>query len=277
MQKWRLLEQGRGTGAWNMAVDEAIYTLHARGRAEPTLRFYGWEPACLSLGRLQKSFPLPAGTNWVRRPTGGRAVWHEDEVTYAVMARLELLPAHASSVVGAYRWVSEGLLQGLLDLGVPGELAAPTPVAPRERKREPAGSNCFTVSTADCDFTVHGRKLVGAAQCRKEDTFLQHGSLLLSIRAPQWERAAGGGMGSAVSLQELGILAPKEEVQQALAQGFAARHRILLEPGGLTEQEEELANWLHASKYSTSQWNLEGRPSGLEPPGAPIQGQATIG
>ena len=87
---WRLLRDEAATGARNMAVDETL--LHSAARGEATLRFYHWQPHCLSLGRLQKSLP-PAvfegefGRDVVRRPTGGRAVWHAHEITYALAMR----------------------------------------------------------------------------------------------------------------------------------------------------------------------------------------------
>src|SRR5262245_7678235 len=90
--RWRLIRDGAAAGAWNMAVDEALLRCQLEEGSAPVLRFYSWQPACLSLGRLQRQ-PPPAGVETVRRPTGGRAVWHQHEITYSVVFPLEALPA----------------------------------------------------------------------------------------------------------------------------------------------------------------------------------------
>ena len=88
----RFLPWTAGTAAWNMAVDEALLTTYIQGTAPVTLRFYGWDPPALSLGYLQKPLSTArqarcrqAGVEWVRRPTGGRAVFHQHEITYALV------------------------------------------------------------------------------------------------------------------------------------------------------------------------------------------------
>ncbi|MEO6907921.1 MAG: hypothetical protein ABI210_08530, partial [Abditibacteriaceae bacterium] len=83
---WRLIQHGAATGAWNMAVDEALLE-GARDSGIPVLRFYSWDPACISLGRLQKVPEVVRRSifDWVRRPTGGRAVLHQHEVTYCAV------------------------------------------------------------------------------------------------------------------------------------------------------------------------------------------------
>src|SRR5688500_13569424 len=102
---WRLILDGAAAGAWNMAVDEALLLSHAAGAAPPTVRFYDWQPACVSLGRCQKFDAARAATirdcgfDLVRRPTGGRAVLHQHEITYCIVVGAELLPAHCRSVL----------------------------------------------------------------------------------------------------------------------------------------------------------------------------------
>lgn len=128
-RRWRLLETGAADGPANMAVDEAIMIHHSRGGAPPTLRFYRWDPPTLSLGYFQdperevnREACRRLGVGLVRRPTGGRAVLHDDEVTYSVVIAQKYLPG---SVVETYRVLSGGLLAGLRLLGVPAELYSP--------------------------------------------------------------------------------------------------------------------------------------------------------
>ena len=120
---WRLIVDGEADGATNMAVDEAILSHVSEGRSQPTLRFYAWSPPCLSLGRSQPLADVDlaacraAGVDIVRRPTGGRAILHTDELTYSV-ALPQDDPRVAGDVVDSYRRISEGLLAGLHQLDV---------------------------------------------------------------------------------------------------------------------------------------------------------------
>ena len=238
-----------------MARDEALLLANARSFGVPTLRFYNWEPFCTSLGRLQRLLPpglsekfengeFLCGRDVVRRPTGGRAVWHAREITYSIAAPLEMLPLEAQSVNGAYEWLGRGFLLGLQSLGLPVEMA------PSGARSE--GANCFAAS-ASCDFLARGKKLIGAAQCRAGGAFLQHGSLLLEID-PQWPARAGSVM-NAISLQELGFRGETSEIVAALCQGFAAHSGTKLENATLGEREMELANELEA-KYRAWEWTL---------------------
>jgi lipoate-protein ligase A len=244
---WRLILDGATTGAWNMAVDEAL--LLSRGnstldseRCPPTLRFYGWQPACLSLGRFQSFNEVlgntamdeatsgirdpVSGIDIVRRPTGGRAVWHHLEITYGAVLHEDDLPPGARSVMGAYRWLSEGFIAGLQTLGVQATLDTASPQSAtgthdrqnRGAARESRIPNCFS-STTRCDFVVDNRKLIGAAQCRKHGAILQHGSLLLDVDERAWQRAVGGSMQDTVTLKSLGITSDRSTIIAALCAG----------------------------------------------------------
>jgi len=266
---WRLLLDGAASGAWNMAVDEALLLSYGRPRTPPTLRFYSWQPPCVSLGRFQfknegagtKARGEPAVTSSfsvstssfdvVRRPTGGRAVLHQHEITYAVVISERLLPAGARSVVGAYRWLSSGFIAGLERLGVAAALARSTPAASHRT------TNCFA-SAAQCDFLVDNRKLIGAAQCRKQGIILQHGSLLLDADRAAWEAVVGGSMQDTVTLKSLGVTAPAEAIIQALCAGVESALQVSLQPGVLSEQETALAHRLRYEKYSCPAWNEHG-------------------
>lgn len=275
---WRLILDSAATGAWNMAVDEAL--LLSRGdsipeetRCSPTLRFYGWQPACLSLGRFQDfnevrgdaaTDKAASGIDIVRRPTGGRAVWHHLEITYSAVLHEDDLPTGARSVMGAYRWLSDGFIVGLEMMGVRAKLDIPSPQSVTTgtqgksihgAAREPRIPNCFS-STTRCDFVVDNRKLIGAAQCRKHGAILQHGSLLLDVDETAWQRAVGGSMRDTVTLKSLGITCDRTAIIAALCDGVERSLGASLSCGALRDEELMLANRLHTEKYSQDDWNI---------------------
>ena len=122
MRQYRLIYDTPTNGIWNMAVDEAIFTAVINGDSLPTLRFYGWNPPCLSLGYGQAFSDADMtrlnqfGWDVVRRATGGKAILHTDELTYSLC-----LPQHhplaEGSIVDSYRRISTGLMAGLNRLG----------------------------------------------------------------------------------------------------------------------------------------------------------------
>ena len=170
-----------------MATDLALLD-HARRTGEATLRLYAWARPTLSLGRHERGrgvFDVRAlresGIDLVRRPTGGRALLHDHEVTYAVAA-----PATAGSLGETYRAVNALLRQALQALGVAVDEAARAPrtgtlQAPPLR---PDGAPCFAEPSAG-ELAVDGAKLVGSAQWRDGGAWLQHGSILLEDDQPR--------------------------------------------------------------------------------------------
>lgn len=255
---WRLFVDEAHAGAWNMAVDETLLESAARGLT--TLRFYSWNPNCLSLGRLQRQLPpaaLEAARDFdlVRRPTGGRAVWHAHEITYSFAAPLEVLPANSRGVQGAYEWLSAGFVRGLQNLGVEAELS-PRSVSGSQARE--GGPNCFALA-ANCDLVARGKKLIGAAQCRNETAMLQHGSLLLSINRAEWAHHAGGSMDAAISLRELGFDLAPARIIESLCAALEASTGHTLEARALDETEMSRAKQLQKRKYAQGTWTYEAR------------------
>jgi lipoate-protein ligase A len=255
---WRLILDGEYSGAWNMARDEAL--LLCQDESTPlVLRFYSWNPACVSLGRLQKNFDFSrlksTSFDVVRRPTGGRAVLHQHEITYCAVIHEQHLPRESRSVIGAYEWLSAGFIAGLESLGVRAQLS---PARCKDVARSAAAAvNCFNAA-AQCDFLVDGRKLIGAAQCRKEGVILQHGALLLEVDEAAWQSALGA-MEGAVSLRSLGVLASREEIIAALCRGMERTRDTAFERSVLSRAEHQVASRLHAHKYSSPAWNERGQ------------------
>jgi lipoyl(octanoyl) transferase len=179
---WKLLLDPHGRpGAENMAVDEAL--LAEAGRTGSAfLRLYRFDPPCLSFGRNEpatvrydREAIARAGLDVVRRPTGGRAVWHAHEVTYAVAAPIAAFGR--GSLRDSYIAIHSRLAAALRALGVPATLASDRmTVGPSDGW---TAGPCFATSVGG-EILAGGRKLVGSAQVRRGNAFLQHGSILLA-------------------------------------------------------------------------------------------------
>jgi lipoate-protein ligase A len=175
--QWALMVQPAGApGAENMGVDQAMLDDVERRGDVAYLRLYRWQPACLSFGRNEPALArydreeiARLGIDVVRRPTGGRAVWHDDEVTYAVAAPVEALGCLRDS----YRTIHQRLARALRALGVDATLASPL-----HRPGALAAGACFAAPVGG-ELLARGRKVVGSAQVRQGTAFLQHGSILL--------------------------------------------------------------------------------------------------
>jgi lipoate-protein ligase A len=264
--RWRLLISEPAGGAMNMAIDEAIAEATVQGHAPPTLRFYDWQPPCLSLGRNQPLADVDVrrctarGFDVVRRATGGRAILHVDETTYSVAGPASE-PTLRGGVLDVYHRLSEGLLQGLRNLGI--EALSTSPETPGGSAPSAA---CFDVPAAH-ELTAGGRKLMGSAQCRRAGYVLQHGSLPLrgdvarivdglrfnherdreALRATLRRRAC-------TAAESLGKDVSFAVAASALAQGFAAALDLILVPSELTAWEQARAEQLRTEKYASREW-----------------------
>ncbi len=266
MQEWRLIYSGANTGARNMAVDEAIALAMAAGSVPPTIRFYGWNPPCLSLGYAQKAEEVEweacrqYGIDVVRRPTGGRAILHDQEVTYSLAAP-EDNPLVSGSILESYLKISRGLLLGLHKLGIPAEMVS-------HKDLSGLGTGACFDSPSFYELVVHGRKAVGSAQTRKNGMVLQHGSIIREMYVEQLfavlhfarpeirERMQHSFKQKACSLQEAaGRTLSEREIIEAVSQGFVEGLGIRLVIGDLSTREQVLADELAASKYGSVEWN----------------------
>jgi lipoate-protein ligase A len=262
---------------------------------------YRWDPPAVSLGYFQdpatevdQAVCRSLGITVVRRPTGGRAVLHDREVTYSVVVGGRRLPG---SVVETYRRLAEGLVLGLRALGAEAVLAPEkaTPERATPERATPEGSGqalgaCFEVPSS-YEIIVGGRKVVGSAQVRRKGVILQHGSIPLVLDADRLARvlgfppaaaarirakatglkdglgegsASGEGATSGEGAAAGGSDVPSyEEVCRAVAEGLASALGIVFEPGRLKPEETALAERLVREKYGLEAWNLkrpESRP-----------------
>ncbi|HTP12404.1 MAG TPA: lipoate--protein ligase family protein [Bacteroidota bacterium] len=180
---WQFLDTGFHAGAYNMDLDEKLVRSLADGSGRPTIRVYGWNPPAISLGWNQRMEEIDAaqaaadGIDVVRRPTGGRAILHSEELTYSVT-----ITSGGKNVLAVYNDISRALVCGLRSLGADVSLEKVQPHFPT-LYQSPSSSACFS-SSARYEIQAGGRKLVGSAQRRfagpdGHDVVLQHGSLLL--------------------------------------------------------------------------------------------------
>jgi lipoate-protein ligase A len=263
MDIWRLLTTPPSHGAWNMAVDEAILEAVGSGAALPTLRLYAWEPACLSLGYAQPltdvDIPRLHARGWemVRRPTGGRAVLHTDELTYAVIASHDE-PRVAGTVLESYHRLAQAIVQAFNLLAVQVEVNENAAAS----HGAPANPVCFEVPST-YEITVAGKKLVGSAQARRKEGVLQHGSLPLAgdlarivqvMAFPDEEtrtRAAGRLLDRATTVEAaLGRRVSWDEAARAFVAAFESVLALDLQPGTLTPAEIKRADELVRVKYA---------------------------
>jgi lipoate-protein ligase A len=240
------------SGAENMACDEALLmgVTHALDLGEApavTLRLYTWEPPAVSLGYHQRAEDLDLerlraeGVPVVRRPTGGRAIYHARELTYAVAGPLDLF-GRGTSVLASYRALSAPILEGFrMAFGVDARLAAKRP-EPGPADRSPVA--CFA-RPAPCDAVAGGKKIVGSAQVRRRGAFLQHGSIPLAPRE-KLERSVLLGAG-ARRIDTLGSLSEAAghpvsmgDAAEAVIAGFAAVFGVKFVEGELCADEREV-------------------------------------
>jgi lipoyl(octanoyl) transferase len=249
---WRLIIDGNLPGARNMARDVAMLEAVADGEAPPTVRLYGWDPPCLSLGRHQGvkaadlEFCRAEGIDVVRRPTGGRALLHHLELTYAVAAPLGTGPL-PRGLQDTYRLICGALVQAMQALGVEAELTGGD--VNLELPEPQSTVPCFE-APAGGEVVVGGRKLIGSAMRAHGSAVLQHGAILLD-----WDgRLQAGSMGleDDASLRprittlrgELAHEVPRTALEATLVEAFSSALGVGFEAGqpsdGEQTQEEEL-------------------------------------
>lgn len=256
MEKWRFLDTGANSGAFNMATDEAILDIHWRGLTPPTLRVFQWSPPALSLGRLQnlKRIDLEKcknlGIDVVRRPTGGAAVLHKTELTYSIVSSekygipLSLRKSHAI--------LNQGLIIAYKILGVE--------ISPTVSSGHRHSDVCFSTN-GQTDLAYQGKKLIGSVWLRRENAILQHGSLIVNkqeseplfsiIRFPSEEikdQAFQNFKQRATSLSEIIKEISWQDIKAALFEGFQMALGIELFETELGQEEILKAERL-LSKY----------------------------
>lgn len=269
---WRLLRSGDMAGAMNMALDEALLESVAAGQSAPILRLYGWAPPTVSLGYFQRgsgTVNLTAcreyGYDVVRRSTGGRAVLHDREVTYAVIA-----PNHnqvfSGGICDNYHVIAQGLLAMVRSFGIPAEIAGGRQKA---LQGSAATHNVCFFSPAYSELVYAGCKLIGSAQRRLGNAFLQHGSIPLNIdptvlfrvlSTPSELTPAQGGalLASRVGWLNRWLTSPvsRHEVEERLIHHLGRALGVTWQESEPTDQERQRAEECCRNKFATSEWTF---------------------
>ena len=251
-----------------MAVDEAILEYSRRVEQPTTLRLYAWTPPCLSLGYGQSYTDIDLdrltsyGWEVVRRPTGGRAILHTDELTYAVIGSQED-PLLTGGVLESYQRLSIALLEALKRMEITADTVAKNVAITEKMMDNPV---CFEVPS-NYEITFKGKKLIGSAQARRKNTVLQHGSLPLTgdltrivqvLRYPNdssRKEAAERLLSHATTVESvLGYKGDWWIASQAMISAFRSMLGLNLIPGGLTSSEGRRALELYEQKYNHSSW-----------------------
>jgi lipoate-protein ligase A len=263
LNEWRFLPPIDNHGYTHMATDIALLEAVQNGISAPVLRFYHWRPACVTLGKFQPAEGnininrcREMGIDISRRPTGGRAIFHDDEVTFSIIIAEKDLPGAGSNIMDSYRVLGTAMVSGMRKLGLPAELVDihANSFSEAESVSTSANPACFA-ARARCDLMVNGAKIIGSAQMRRDGVILQQNSLPLSINFPiwqeifyrsDWEKVAAG---KAVSLNEAARRNITEyEVINAIKAGFTEELGIRWIDSEITTDEmkrtEELVDGL---------------------------------
>ena len=272
MMIWRFIPFKQLSAFENMAMDEAIFRENQHRDSPPTLRIYSWSPPSISLGYFQETrneVNIPACSRYhidiVRRPTGGKAVLHEHDLTYAVIAK-EHNPLFTPDILGTYRIISGCIAEALSELGITTEMS----VDGRTWGEESLKAACFS-SPSHYELLVNKRKICGSAQVRSRGVFLQHGSILLdfdpvktcTLLLPQHgnrEKQIEKLRESVTSIYEhIGSEFSTAKICHILQRSFEKKLGIELVEGGLTAAEGILMARLIKDKYTNDKWNIEGK------------------
>ncbi|PNX49232.1 MAG: lipoate--protein ligase [Thermoplasmata archaeon M11B2D] len=249
-EQWRLIQTGMNTAFSNMAIDQAILVANSKGKVPPTVRFYGWMPPAISIGYFQSltdEIDIQAcerfGVDYVRRITGGGAVFHEKELTYSIVipeSHVEI----PKNIMASYGRICGAVIKGLQHIGIESIYA---PIN---------------------DIVAGGRKISGNAQTRKLQTVLQHGTVLMDVdvnkmfsvlRVPNEkikDKLIADVKQRVTSVRHLlGKEMHFTQVAEAMKTGFEEEFHVELIDGMLRKEEIALAEQFEKERFSAKQWN----------------------
>jgi len=192
---WQIIGPDSFNGAMNMAVDAAIMRDIMENNGPNIIRFYTWNPPCVTLGRFQKldGINLEAckarGIDIVQRPTGGRAIFHNDEITFSIILRSDSLGVQCTNVMESYRVLGKSIANALRKIGLKAELVDHNN---NDRIISTTGNPACFAAKARCDIMVNNKKIIGSAQSRKNNIILQQNSLPISVDYELWKEVFHG-------------------------------------------------------------------------------------
>lgn len=215
-----LIDYKEYTGTDNMRIDSELLDDAVKNkRTEPILRFYGWVPACVSLGRNQTAdninidFCTENNIDIVKRVTGGRGLLHDDEVTYSFVCPCSFLEG-GESIIKSYKEISSAIIEGLKILGIETELGS-------KKQRSASFDYCMSLSTG-ADLCYKGKKLIGSAQYRHQNYILQHGSVLFSYNKEVIEKIFNEQTdeNTITCIKDINATLTRKDIVEALTKGF---------------------------------------------------------
>ena len=247
---WRLLKTEDNAGAVNMAIDKAVLVSNSNKKVLPTVRFYTWKPPTISIGyfqSLEEEIDLnnckEFGVDYVRRITGGGAVFHEEELTYSIIIP-ESHPQIPKNIMESYGRICGAVIKGLKNLGI-------------ESEYKPIN-----------DIITSGKKISGNAQTRKMKTVLQHGTVLTDVDVDKMfsllkvpnekikDKLIADVKERVTSIKHvLGREIPFDDVAKAMKKGFEEEFNVELVEGTLTDEEIDLAKKFEKECFSARDWN----------------------
>ncbi len=244
-----------------MALDESVSTVVRKGEAPPTLRLYGWDRLSLSIGSFQNVSDInigyceAKGIPIVRRPTGGRAILHERELTYSFSVRTISGP-FSKGLLDSYRRISAAFNLAFRKIGI-------TACTKRQREKGSvlSGSPLCFQSSSFGEILINNKKALGSAQKRWDDGLLQQGSIPYILNEDEMCTVFGIGEGSTLRDRMTGIkeVMPgldQEEFKDIVAAAFEETFDISFVPSPPSPDELFLARELEERKYLQSRWNL---------------------
>lgn len=264
---FRFIDTGGNNGAMNMAIDEALLVTQNKNKTPPIIRVYQFIPPTLSIGYFQSmerevdiEHCRQLGFDFVRRPTGGRAVLHDRELTYSAIIAYpnEILNM---SLLDSFRYLSRGIIRAI-------EILGGTAYFSSREDNEINSPSCFAAPTFS-DILINRKKVVGSAQMRNSLGLLQHGSILYEVNIPQIfyclkmdekarEKVIASATNKITSLTEaLRKRIGYNDIKEALKRGMEEVLGEEVVPDEVKENEMELARDIYSKKYSTEEWNFK--------------------
>ena len=218
----KIIEYEVHNGKYNMDYDSFLLEEAIKEQSkQPVLRFYGWKPACVSLGRNQKENNINSeyckcnGIDIVKRVTGGRALLHDDEVTYSFICPAEILQ-NGESVIQSYKEISSAIIKGFQTINIELDFGG-------GKKKEASHDYCMLLSTG-ADLAFNGKKLIGSAQYRTQGYILQHGSVLFNYDKNIIEQIFHEKTQDTITcLKEINSEITRQDIILAMTKGFSER------------------------------------------------------
>lgn len=263
---WRLINSGQGSASYNMALDEAIAISVRKGSSAPTLRLYSWDRPSVTLGCFQKISDIDieycsnASIPVVRRPTGGRAILHNKELTYSFSVKTDN-DLFSKGIFDSYKKISAAFYLALSKLGLSPEVSVKRKSADSSLRTQDCFSPLCFQSASYGEITINSKKVIGSAQKRWTDGLLQQGSIPYCIDEPEVLKifrihSVLDTKGAMAGLTETVPDLSDEKFRNIVKISFEEAFNIEFISSIPSQEEEVLAQELDSEKYRTEKWNF---------------------